>query len=246
MPRTPTPLVFQFVTLKKTKQHCARFWKNWRGTILFGAFVLTPVKSILADWNWVPTGSMNPTILEGDLVYINKLAYDLRVPLTLKRMDSWSDPQRGDVTVLLSPEDKTRLVKRVIGIPGDEIKMLNNTVFLNGRMLEYSPLSLSSFKGLPAPLKDASIFAEETLGGSKHAVMSTPPLPSQHRSFDTIVIPEGFYFVMGDNRDNSKDSRVFGLVERRLFLGKATGVIASFNILEKYQPRPSRFFKPLD
>ncbi len=73
-----------------------RLWRDWGAAVLFIVFVLVPVKSSLADWNWVPSGSMNPTILEGDLIYVNKLAYDLRVPLTLHRLASWSEPRQGD------------------------------------------------------------------------------------------------------------------------------------------------------
>ena len=79
-------------------------WREWGLVAVFVVFVVVPVKSSLADWNWVPTGSMNPTILEGDLIYVNKVAYDLRVPLTLHRLASWSEPQRGDIIVFLSPE----------------------------------------------------------------------------------------------------------------------------------------------
>lgn len=221
-------------------------WKEWRGSILFVVFVLIPVKSSLADWNWVPTGSMNPTIVEGDLVYVNKLAYDLRFPLTLHRLKHWSDPERGDITVLFSPEDDMRLVKRVVGVPGDEIKMNNNILSINGQRLDYSELSEKHTNDLMIELKRHSLFAEEDLAGRRHAVMSIPSVPTEKRSFDKIVVPEGYYFVMGDNRDVSKDSRYFGFVERRLFIGEATNVIVSFNKLDKFQPRFSRFFTSLN
>ena len=80
---------------QKIIKYISRCWKEWRLTILFIIFVVIPVKSSLADWNWVPSSSMNPTILEGDLIYINKVAYDLRFPLTLHRIAKWSDPERG-------------------------------------------------------------------------------------------------------------------------------------------------------
>ena len=93
------------------KARLLKIWREWRNTALVFGLVVVPVKSVLADLNWVPTGSMNPTILEGDLVYINKAAYDLRVPLTLSRVAEWSDPDRGDVVVFFSPGDETRMVK---------------------------------------------------------------------------------------------------------------------------------------
>lgn len=220
-------------------------WREWRGGIFFIVFILVPVKSSLADWNWVPTGSMNPTIVEGDLIYVNKLAYDLRFPLTLHRLKQWSDPEHGDITVLFSPEDNMRLVKRVIGIPGDEIELKNNILLINGEPLDYSELSEEYTEDLMPELRRHSSFAEEDLMGRKHAVMSIPNIPAELRNFERLIIPEGKYFVMGDNRDLSKDSRVFGLVDRRLFVGKATGVIVSFNKLDKFQPRPGRFFTSL-
>ena len=80
----------------------------------------------MADLNWVPTGSMNPTILEGDCLLVNKAAYDLRVPLTFQRVARWAEPERGDIVICFSPTDGTRLVKRVIGLPGDTLELRDN------------------------------------------------------------------------------------------------------------------------
>lgn len=123
------------------------FWKENKKLILFLVFVMTPIKSVLADWNWVPTGPMNPTILEGDMVYVNKAAYDLRVPLTMKRVTQWADPERGDVVVFFSPQDGTRIVKRVLGISGDEIEMRNHALYLNGTKLDYQIFKNSKVDG---------------------------------------------------------------------------------------------------
>src|SRR6185436_12530035 len=98
-------------------------------------------KSALADINIVPTGSMKPTILEGDVVFVNKLAYDLRVPFTFARVAHWSDPARGDIAVCFAPDDGTRLVKRVVGLPGDTIELRHDVLFLNGVQQEYAALS---------------------------------------------------------------------------------------------------------
>src|SRR5262249_34269477 len=96
-------------------------WREWIRPCAVIAAVVFPFKSAIADWNWVPTGSMKPTILEGDLVFVNKLAYDLKVPFTLQRLAHWDDPVRGDIVVFFSPHDGTRLVKRVIALPGDTL-----------------------------------------------------------------------------------------------------------------------------
>ena len=237
----------QPVTLRtKARDYLKQQWRQWRGTILFFTFVVIPVKSSLADANWVPTGSMNPTILEGDMVCVNKMAYDLRIPLTLHSLKHFSDPQRGDISVLFSPDEGTRVVKRVIGLPGDEISMTHNVLHINGEPLVYSELPPEATRDLEDDLREASIFAEEHLGECRHAVMSIPSIPSDLRSFSSISIPKDHYFVMGDNRDNSLDSRVYGLVHRKQFVGRAHRVVVSFNILDKCQPRLGRFFKGLE
>jgi len=230
--------------IQKATKYICRLWKEWRMTIFFIAFIVLPVKSSLADWNWVPTGSMNPTILEGDLIYVDKIAYDLRFPLTLQRLAKWSDPQRGDIVVCFSPDDGTRLVKRIIGHPGDIIELQNNTLFLNGEPVSYSKIDSKYTEYLPGKLKRKCKLAMEDLNGFAHAVMSTPSVEAV-RTFGPVTVPQDNYFVMGDNRDNSRDSRYFGFVERKFIVGKAKGVIGSLDITDKYQPRFKRFFASL-
>lgn len=222
-----------------------KIWKEWRRTIFFIIFVLIPVKSSLADWNWVPTGSMNPTILEGDLIYVNKIAYDLRFPLTFHRLAKWSNPKRGDIVICFSPEDETRLIKRIIAVPGDTIESKENTLFLNGQPAIYTKIDSKYTEYLSSKLKNRSILAIENLDGSTHAVMSTPSSRAM-RDFGPITVPPDKYFVMGDNRDNSKDSRHFGFLERKAIVGKAKAVFLSFDITDKYQPRLKRFFASLN
>lgn len=212
--------------------------------IFFLVFIVLPIKSSLADWNWVPTSSMNPTILEGDLIYVDKIAYDLRFPLTFYRLAKWSDPQKGDIVVCFSPEDKTRLVKRVIGQPGDTIELRDNTLFLNEEPVSYTKIDSKYTEHLSGKLKEKSILAMEDLDGLAHAVMSIPSIAAV-RNFGPVTVPLDSYFVMGDNRDNSRDSRYFGFVGRKFIVGKAKGVIGSFDITDKYQPRFKRFFASL-
>ena len=230
---------------QKAKKYVARLWKEWRLTVFFIVFILIPVKSSLADWNWVPTGSMNPTILEGDLIYVNKIAYDLRFPLTLHRLAKWSDPQRGDIVVCFSPEDETRLVKRIIALPGDTFELKNNLIILNGQPLTYSTLNPRYKKYLSTEQKPASAFATEHLDEICHPVMSTPSLRAM-RNFGPVTVPQGHYFVLGDNRDNSRDSRYFGFIERNAIIGKAKGTIVSFDITDNCRPRIGRFFDAIE
>src|SRR5438046_62493 len=136
--------------------------------------VISSLRSALADWNDVPTGSMKPTIEEGDRVVVNKLAYDLKIPFTTIEIAKWSDPKRGDIVVLFSPLDGTRLVKRVIAVPGDRIEMRDNQLFVNGHAASMKPLG-SADDAEQGP----SLLGEETLEGRKHKVMFTPSIPAR-------------------------------------------------------------------
>jgi signal peptidase I len=232
--------------MNKTRviQFIRRTWKEWWKTLAVIVFIIIPLKSSIADWNWVPSGSMNPTILEGDLVYVNKLAYDLRFPLTFYRLAKWSQPQRGDIVICFSPEDKTRLVKRIIGLPGDTIEMRENVLFVNGEALKYSKTDIDYADRLQAALRKSSVFATEDLVGYKHTVMSVPAVKAK-RSFGPVTAPQNSFFVMGDNRDLSRDSRSFGFVNSNAIIGRATRVIVSFDKTDWYQPRLSRTLTPL-
>jgi signal peptidase I len=202
--------------------------------------VVSSLRSALADWNDVPTGSMKPTIEIGDRVVVNKLAYDLKIPFTTIGVVKWSDPQRGDIVVLFSPIDGTRLVKRVIAVPKDRVAMYNNQLYINGKPAPWSPL-----KSTHDPEQGMAYVADETLFGHKHKVMMTPQAAAV-RSFAPIEVPAGHYFVLGDNRDNSNDSRFIGFIERRRIVGKATAVAFSLDRSNYWVPRMDRFFKKLD
>ena len=229
---------------EQIKKFASRLWKEWRITLLFIVFVVIPVKSSLADWNWVPTGSMNPTILEGDLIYVNKMAYDLRFPLTHYRLAKWSNPERGDIVICFSPDDGVRLVKRVIGRPGDTIEMRDNTLLLNEEPVAYTRIDPKYGEQLPDKVRGKCVLAMEDLDGTAHPMMTVPSVAAM-RNFGPVTVPQDSYFVMGDNRDNSRDSRFFGFVERESIVGQAKGVIGSFDITDKYQPRLGRFFSAL-
>jgi signal peptidase I len=232
------------VAAKKPLKLGRKLWRQWRITILLIVFVIVPVRSSLADWNWVPSSSMNPTILEGDLIFVDKMAYDLRVPLTLRRLAEWSGPQRGDIVVCLSPTDGTRLVKRVIAVPGDTVEMRRNVLFLNGQALTYSQAEQDCVERLPERLVGDCVCALEELDRTIHPVLAIPSIQAV-RDFGPVEVTDNHYFVLGDNRDLSRDSRFFGLVPRRSILGKAKAVIVSFDITDKCQPRLGRFLAHL-
>ncbi len=200
-------------------------WQEWIRPLLIVLTVMCVFRSALADWNDVPTGSMKPTIVEGDRIFVNKAAYDLRVPFTLHRLMGWGDPQRGDIVVLFSPDDEKRLVKRVIGIPGDTVEVRRGRLLINDERLSYEPLERTVAEDLAPAERFSHVFEKEGLGHDGHAVMLRPYDPGTH--YGPIIVPPGNYFVMGDNRYASKDSRVFGFVERKRIVGQATLVLYS-------------------
>jgi signal peptidase I len=143
-------------------------WKNlWRETkaLALTIIILTAVRSAIADWNDVPTGSMNPTIVQGDRVFVNKLAYDLKVPFTTWHLAQWSNPKRGDIVVFFSPVDGTRLVKRVIGLPGDKIELANDRLLINGRPSQYDSLPADIGRDVPPDHDSPRVYAQEKAGG---------------------------------------------------------------------------------
>lgn len=220
-----------------------RFWLEWRAVVVF-LLVMFPVRSSVADWYHVPSGSMKPTIIEGDRVFVNKLAYDLKVPFTTYRLAEWDNPKRGDVVTCLSPVNGIRLVKRVVAVPGDTVEMRDNQLRINRKQAEYKELDGRwSVNMEPEQLRD-SVFKEETVESLSHPIMITPNRPAP-RSFTPVVVPKGQYLLLGDNRDNSADSRYFGFAPRGNILGKATCVIASLNPNLLYLPRWGRFMEPL-
>lgn len=218
------------------------FWRELKPFALM-LVIVAPLKSAVVDWNWVPTGSMKPTILEGELILVNKLAYDLKVPFTIAHLAEWKNPARGDIAVFFSPKDGTRLVKRVIGLPGDSIQLRNEILYINGAPQSYSAKDAQPF--LRDIFEDRHpLLAVESLGSVDHYVMALPSRPAL-RSFGPYIVPANQYFMMGDSRDNSFDSRYFGCVSRDQIIGRASAVMLSFDTSRYLLPRINRFARSL-
>jgi signal peptidase I len=212
--------------------------------IFFGLMLC--FRSAVADWMYVPSGSMNPTIVEGDRILVDKEAYGWRIPFTTKRLTQGSDPQRGDIVIFASPEDGITLVKRVIGLPGDTVEMRNEQLLINGSAIDYTSLpEVAADTELPSATRaQEHDYLTENLADHAHAIMV---LPQRHadRSFGPVVVPAGEYLVLGDSRDNSKDSRYIGFVPRASIVGRAFAVAYSLDADRWYRPRGDRLFKLL-
>jgi len=217
-------------------------WREWFKPLLIIGTVMFSFRSSVADWNDVPTGSMKPTILEGDRIFINKVAYDLKFPFTAFRLAEWDNPVWGDIVVLRSPEDSKRLVKRVVGLPGDTVELRYGQLRVNGQPAFYGDLDAEVIDQLHLDFPERFRFQSETLNDREHAVMYSS---GARLSFGPQLIAADHYFVMGDHRNNSHDSRYFGAVHRDLILGRATAVALSFDRDAYFLPRWKRFFTNL-
>jgi len=209
------------------------FCSENKGIVLF-LLLMFMFRSSLADWNHVPSGSMKPGMIEGDRILVNKIAYDLHFPFSDIKIANFSDPKRGDIIIFNSKASGNRLVKRVIGIPGDIIAMNNNVLTINGETLSYQTISESV----------NSVELTEDLLGSLHSIRLNKR-PANTSSFSPVEIPSNSYLALGDNRDNSADSRFIGLVPRDEIIGRSRRVVMSLDIDDFYLPRKDRFFKPL-
>jgi len=218
-------------------------WRAHIRPLLILFIVLTSMRSAIADWNTVPTGSMNPSIVEGDRIFVNKLAYGLKVPYTTWHLLRWDEPARGEIVVFYSPRDGVRLVKRVVGLPGDVVQMVNDQLIINGKSATYVPLA--GFADATAPSRKLRHeFAAEIIDSEKHPVMATPSIPAL-RNHGPVTVPAGHYFVLGDNRDNSADSRFIGMIPASSIVGRSSFVVLSLDYDDYYLPRGDRWFKKL-
>jgi signal peptidase I len=220
----------------------ARIWnrENARWLLSMGLILLavTSFRSAIADWNDVPTGSMKPTIAIGDRIFVNKLAYDLKIPFTQHRLATWGAPGRGDVVVFWSPADGSRLVKRCVAVPGDVVAMKGGRLWLNGEPLGYDPADR------PRLAEDGVQYYREDLAGVEHLVAYEAGR-GLARDFGPVTVPEGKFFMMGDNRDHSADSRYFGFADRSSICGRSRAVVASVDRENHWRPRWERFFSRL-
>lgn len=225
------------------------FKKEWGGFIILLLCLFT-FRSVIADWNAVPTGSMKPTILEGDRIWVNKLAYGLRVPFTNIRVATLGQPARGEIVVFPEPQTGKRYIKRVIGVAGDKVEIRDNRVYVNDFQLDYQPYSpeqVAQFGRIPdSPNANARridpLYMTETLDGKSYSVSVLTP----YSSWGPKIVPEGRFFAMGDNRDESRDSRYIGFIDSDTLIGKATRVAWSHDYDNYYFFRKERFFKPID
>lgn len=211
------------------------------GRSFFPALLLVwIIRSFIVQPYRVPTGSLEPTVLPGDFIIVKQYSYGLRLPVTQTKIWATGEPKRGDIALFYWPVDTSvRFVKRVIGLPGDHIEYKDKVLTINGKTMtqkEIGPDMTNEPGYLPQPV----IRKQENLDGVVHDII-VQKQGGDEKSFD-ITVPAGSYFMMGDNRDGSDDSRYWGFVPEANLIGQAFGVWLSWDSNNK-SLRWSRMFK---
>ena len=217
-------------------------WQNQKGFMLFLGLMFV-FRSAVADWNYVPSSSMNPTLIQGDRVAINKLAYSLRLPFSLNHLVRWSTPQPGDVITFDSPKDDVNLIKRVVAVAGDIVEMRDNVLTINGREVTRSLVEPTRLIPSEVGLLNAEIWHEK-LGSVGFETARLAAL-NRYRGFAPVQVPTGQVMVLGDSRDNSNDSRFIGFIDIARVTGRAERVVMSHDTQTLFLPRSNRWWLPL-
>ena len=180
--------------------------------------IVLVLRSFIIEPFRIPSGSMMPTLLVGDFILVNKFSYGVRLPVTNTKILDTGAPQRGDVAVFRYPEDpSTDYIKRIVGLPGDHLKYINKTLYINGEPAKQEVIGSYQGVGSGVSMSGASERIED-ITGVQHKILVIPngvSVPGE------VIVPQGQYFVMGDNRDNSRDSRFWGFLEEKYLKGRA-------------------------
>lgn len=186
--------------------------------------IVLVIRSFIFEPFRIPSGSMMPTLLQGDYIFVKKFTYGLRLPVIEKKVIETGEPQRGDVVVFRLPsEPSINYIKRVVGLPGDEIVYRQHRLTVNGELVEVA-------RDADIPVESSAARFLEHLGEHQHAILVTNPDNSMRDG--RYVVPAGQYFMMGDNRDNSRDSRFIGAVPERYLVGQAVRIWMHMDGLE--------------
>ena len=205
-------------------EYSRAFFPVLLAVLVLRAFIVEPFR--------IPSGSMMPTLLVGDFILVNKFSYGLRLPVTHYKITEGDKPKRGDVVVFRYPQDESQdYIKRVIGLPGDHVSYYNHRLSINGEMLVteedhvYQGLGdlnhMQGASGCDRASADCQVYVESA-GKDSYTVMTNPA--SLYGVNGEVFVPEGHYFVMGDNRDHSNDSRIWGFVPEENLVGRAKWV----------------------
>ncbi len=198
------------------------FYREWVEPFLIAAVVALFIRQFVVEAFKIPSGSMIPTLTIGDHLLVNKFIYGPRIPFTDSRIFSWKEPKRGDIIVFKYPENEDKnFIKRVVGLPGDKIEIKKGTLFINDQAVPVAEQGDYEGKeqGAGSPYYGKPRLLEEQLGAVRHHILYLHDQSGY--DFGPRLVPRESVFVMGDNRDNSQDSRVWGFVNYSKILGRA-------------------------
>lgn len=211
------------------------------GGLLVFLLGMVLVRSAIADWYSVPSGSMYPTVMIGDRIIADRIAYDLKIPFTDIVLLHIADPRRGDIVTFSSPEDGTRLVKRLVGLPGDTVELRNDVLYLNGVQASYVSATGDVATHLTPDYPGNQVVLDERILDSQRSIMLMPGRTGALRSFGPMQVPAGHYLMLGDSRDNSHDSRYLGFIKRAAITGRVGRIAFSLDAERNFIPRFERF-----
>lgn len=199
------------------------WWVDYARSLFPVLFFVLMLRSFIAEPFRIPSGSMMPNLLIGDFILVNKFTYGIRLPVLNTKIIPMGEPKRGDVVVFRPPHHPEQdWIKRVVGLPGDEIVVQDNRVTVNGKPAGYVPGGVFVGVGQGRDMTGGRLLAETFADASSgHTVLVRDDIPFLMHRNDTWTVPEGHYFVMGDNRDNSEDSRYWGFMPEQNLVGRA-------------------------
>jgi signal peptidase I len=222
------PVMSKSMDRDKTKIKKKSILREYSEAIVVAVILFIIIRTFVIQAFRIPTGSMEDTLLVGDFLFVNKFIYGAAVPFTDSHLPALRDPKRGDILVFKFPKDPSRdFIKRVVGTPGDAIQIRNKVVYVNGQPQDEPYVKFTS---------------PRVQGEEYHNPAVYPPGAGNRDNYGPYVVPDGHYFMMGDNRDNSDDSRFWGPLDRDLIKGKAIFIYWSWN-KEKMRPRLNRLGK---
>jgi len=211
------------------------FYKEWIEPFLIAAIIALFIRQFGVEAFKIPSGSMIPTLTIGDHLLVNKFIYGPRIPFTDTRIFTWKEPKRGEIIVFKYPEDESKnFIKRVVGLPGDKIEIRKGKLFINDQVVQVTPIEAPDSAGQysSSPYFTRPKLFEEQLGTVQHRIQYLRDQSGY--DFGPVLVPKDSVFVMGDNRDNSQDSRVWGFVKENKILGRALVIYWSWDGVDRW------------